>query len=450
MSKKWLWIISTLVVTAFLLTACAGPAAPVAQETTAPESASEAAPAETVADDSSTGKLVIWHAYAGQPDKEEFMKYAMDTFKEKYPNIAVEEVGMEHSSYKVKLNTAMATGNPPDVFYTLPGAYLGAFVDGDQVFPLDEALAQDGWQDSMLESALARVRADGKTYAVPIDIDAAVMWYNVSLFEKYGWEVPTTYDEFLALSETIKAEGIIPVALGNKDSWPATFWFQAPMLRRVETGIVDAFNAGDANVSFDPEAVKGFEVIQEVAARGYFPEGANGMSDGEANMLFLNGQAAMVLNGTWQIGMAADAPDDFELGYFPFMTFADGKEDQSDVIAGVAACFAIAKNAPDKDAAILFLKHMTSPEVAAKYIEIRKTMVTVKDAITPENAGPTLYAISTEVVENASSLDAFYDTAMPPAAVDTYYTLIQGVIDQSITPEEAATRLNDAMRAALQ
>ncbi|PIE03370.1 MAG: ABC transporter substrate-binding protein [Acidobacteria bacterium] len=397
-------------------------------------------------DNTGSNKLVVWHAYAGQADKEEFMKYAMDSFKEKYPDIEIEEMGMEHSSYKVKLNTAMNTGSTPDVFYTLPGSYLGAFVEGGLVEPITADLAGE-WGKSIMESALARVTYGGDIYAVPIDVDATVVWYNKALFKEKGWSTPSTMDEFLALCKTIKKDGIVPVALGNKDQWPSTFWFQYPMLRLVDTGIVDAFNAGDSSASFSPEGTAAFQVIADLSKAGYFPQGVNGMSPGEANMLFLNGQAAMVLNGTWQIGMSADAPDNFELGYFAFPTFKNGKADQSDVIAGVAACFAVAKDTPNREAAILFLKHMTSKEVAAKYVEIRKTLVTTLGAATKENAGEVLYGISTNVMEKAGSLDSFYDTAMPPAAVDTYYTVLQGVISGDITPADAAAQLDASMKA---
>ncbi|MCG8532556.1 MAG: extracellular solute-binding protein [Desulfovibrionales bacterium] len=393
--------------------------------------------------------LTVWHAYAGQADKEEFINFAMNDFKAKYPDIEIEEVPMEHSAYKMKLNTAMATGNPPDVFYTLPGAYLEAFVDGGQVYSLNEAMAANAysWEDKMLTSALDRVTINDNIYAVPIDIDAAVMWYNKKMFEEHNWIIPRTYGEFITLCLEIKSEGIIPIALGNKDRWPATFWFQYPMMRLIESGIVDSYNAGDPIAHFSKDGVKGFEVIEELAKIEAFPMGVNGMSTSEANMLFLNGQAAMVLNGTWQIGMSADGPDNFELGYFPFMRFTDGKADQSDVIAGVAACFAISEQAQDKESALLFLQHMSSLEIAAKYVEIRKTMVTTKGAINSKNAGEILFSISNDVVEKAATLDAFYDTAMPPAAVETYYSILQSILDLQMEPQEAAQQLEQSMQS---
>ena len=90
---------------------------------------------------------------------------------------------------------------------------------------------------------------------------------------------------------------------------------------------------------------------------------------------------------------------------------------------------------------------MTSPEIAAKYVEIRQTLVTTIGAATEETAGPVLYGISADVMENSASLDSFYDTAMPPAAVETYYTVLQAVIGGQMTADEAAKQLDASMRA---
>jgi raffinose/stachyose/melibiose transport system substrate-binding protein len=393
------------------------------------------------------GELTFWHAYSGQQDKVDFIDYALEEFGKAHPDIKLNVVAAEQSSYKTKLNTAMASGNPPDVFYTLPGGFLGAFVAGNQMYSLDEALAKDGWGDSFLSSALAQTTMGGHTYAVPIDIDSSVFWYNKKLFAEKGWTAPATYDQLLELCEKIKADGLVPFALGNKDSWPATFWFQYLEMRLKGSGVVSSFVAGKPDATLGSEGTEAFKRIADLSAKGYFPVGFNGMSDQEANMLFLNGQAAMMLNGTWQIGASADAPDGFELGFFPFPTVAEGKGDQSDILGGVAAAFGIAEKTTNKEDAVTLLRFLTSPSVMTKYVELRKTMVTVKGATTEAAAGPVLYGISNDLMGKAANLDPFYDTAMPPKGTDTYYTSLQGVLDGSVAPDEAAKRLEEALKA---
>lgn len=411
------------------------------------ETADTTSPSPGGAGGGAAGALTLWHAYSGQADKVEFIDWALEKFGTEHPDIELNVVSNEQSSYKTKLQTAMASGNPPDVFYTLPGGYLKAFVDSGQVYKLDDELEKDGWGDSFMPAAMSAVTFDDSTYAVPIDLDAAVLWYNKKLFADKGWEVPTTHDEFITLCQTIKDDGIVPLALGNKDSWPATFWFQYYLLRLKGAGVMDAFVKGEADATFLPEGTEAGQMLQDLSTKEFFPQGANGMTDAEANILFMNGQAAMVLMGTWQIGMSADAGEGFELGFFPFPTIEGAQGDPKDAIAGVAASFAMSQSTADNEAGLTFLRFITSEEVLQKYVEIRKTMVTLTGATTAELAGPVLADVVANVIEAAPSLDAFYDTAMAPKTMDTYYGQVQGLVEGSITPEAAATAIDEAAKA---
>ncbi len=394
-----------------------------------------------------TRTLTVWHAYVGQDDKVKFIQGALSDFQKAHPEIKLNVVGLEQNAYKTKLQTAMASGEVPDVFYTLPGGYLSNFVKSGQVYDLDSDLAKGGWGDSFVKTALTQVQTGGKTYAVPVDTDAAVMWYNKALFAQNGWQIPQTWDQFLALCEKIKNAGITPIALGNKDSWPATFWFQYGELRRQGPGVIGKFNAKDPSATFGSAGQASLADMKTLADKGYFSTGFNGMSDQDANLLFLNSQAAMVLNGTWQIGSSANAPSGFELGYFPFPSVNGGNPNYtSDTVAGVAAAFAISQKSQDKADALTFLKFLTSEKVMNSYVDIRKTMVNVKGATTEQAAGPVLYGIATNIVGKAAALDPFYDTAMPPKAMQTYYNTLQGVLAGGTSPADGASALETAMK----
>lgn len=406
------------------------------------------APGTSAPVDTGNHTLTVWHAYVGQADKVAFMDGALKGFQKAHPEIQLKVVGLEQNAYKTKLQTAMASGNVPDVFYTLPGGYLQTFVKSGKVAALDSDLATDGWGASFVPAALDQVKTDGKAYAVPIDTDAAAIWYNKALFQQNGWAIPKTWDEFTALCKTIKDSGITPIALGNKDAWPATFWFQYGELRTQGAGVIAKFNSGDKSATFGPGAEKSLGMMHDLAAQGYFSDGFNGMTDQDANLLFLNSQAAMVLNGTWQIGSSADAPDGFELGYFPYPTLTGADPAySSDVVAGVAAAFAISQQSKNKADAVTFLKFLTSKSVMNSYVDIRKTMVNVKGATTEKAAGPLLYDIAQNTVGQAKALDPFYDTAMPPKAMQVYYNTLQGVMDGSVTPAAGAAALEAAMKA---
>ena len=46
--------------------------------------------------------------------------------------------------------------------------------------------------------------AAGTRYALPFNKSTEVMFYNKTIFDKYGWSVPQTWDEVLAICEKYK------------------------------------------------------------------------------------------------------------------------------------------------------------------------------------------------------------------------------------------------------
>ena len=72
---------------------------------------------------------------------------------------------------------------------------------------------------------------DGKQYFVPSTYYPWAMFYRKSVFEKYGYTEPKTLDEFKTLGAQMKKDGLVPIAFGDKDGWPAMGTFDQLNLR---------------------------------------------------------------------------------------------------------------------------------------------------------------------------------------------------------------------------
>jgi alpha-glucoside transport system substrate-binding protein len=77
---------------------------------------------------------------------------------------------------------------------------------------------------------------DGQHYGIPTNINLkSMVWYPADDFEAAGYEVPTTWDDMLALSDQIVADGGTPWCVGfqseGSTGWPATDWIEDIMLR---------------------------------------------------------------------------------------------------------------------------------------------------------------------------------------------------------------------------
>ncbi len=81
---------------------------------------------------------------------------------------------------------------------------------------ISDVYKSEGWDKSFPKGFQASSTVDGKQYFVPTSYYWWAVYYNKKVFEKYGLEPPKTWDEFMAVNETLKKNGIHPIVTGTK------------------------------------------------------------------------------------------------------------------------------------------------------------------------------------------------------------------------------------------
>src|SRR5690606_14686238 len=66
---------------------------------------------------------------------------------------------------------------------------------------------------------------NGQTYGLPLEFNISPIFYNKVIFEKYNLTIPKTYTQFLTVVKVLRENGVIPIALGNKDRWTGSLWY---------------------------------------------------------------------------------------------------------------------------------------------------------------------------------------------------------------------------------
>jgi len=103
------------------------------------------------------------------------------------------------------------------------------------------------------------------------------VWYPLDDFEAAGYEVPTTWDEMLALSDQIAADGDKPWCVGIESGaatgWPATDWMEEVMLRTTSLENYDKWTTGELPFS-SPEVKHALEVLADLWKDDYVYGGA--------------------------------------------------------------------------------------------------------------------------------------------------------------------------------
>jgi glucose/mannose transport system substrate-binding protein len=163
-------------------------------------------------------------------------------YEEKYPDVEIvnaDVAGGAGSNFKAVNKTRILAGDPPDTFQLHAGLEVESYSPEQYLAPVDDLYASEGLEQAFPADLLALLKAYGGHYwGVPVNIHRSnVLWYNKSLMEQAGAQPPTTFEEFYAAADALKAAGITPLALGNAGGWEATH-----MLEGVLAGTCGADN----------------------------------------------------------------------------------------------------------------------------------------------------------------------------------------------------------------
>lgn len=180
-------------------------------------------------------------------------------------------------------------------------ANIGALAD------VQDVASKENW-DAVLPPALASImKYQGNYVAAPVNIHRVDwIWANPELLAKVGISaMPTTWDEFNADADKLKAAGITPLANGSDPWQDLTLWDVVAL----GVGGADFYNK--AIVQLDPDAltsdtmVKVFDQMRKM--RGYVDKGFSGRSWDLATRMVMNGEAAFQIMGDWAKGEFAAA-----------------------------------------------------------------------------------------------------------------------------------------------
>jgi multiple sugar transport system substrate-binding protein len=121
-------------------------------------------------------------------------------------------------------------GTPEDLFTWVSGNRMRFFVQKGLLLPIDEvwALVKDNFTPGL---AGAVTGDDGRVYGIPVDSYPWAILYRKSVWAGHGYEVPTTWDQLLALCARMKQDGLTPIAFGALEGWPTLGTFDMLNLR---------------------------------------------------------------------------------------------------------------------------------------------------------------------------------------------------------------------------
>lgn len=361
MSKKWTLLLLLSLLLA--LAACGGGATEEAAEppadtgadtaedkaATDEEMADEAAD-EEMADEEMADQVEVfsWWTGGGEAAGLEAM---IEVFQEQYPDIEFVNAavaGGAGTNARAVLATRLQADDPPDSWQGHAGQELiGTYVAADQLEPVNFLFEENGWLEVMPETLIPLISQDGNIYSVPVNIHRAnVLWYNPTILEENGVEVPTSLDEWFTAMDALQDAGIdAPLAMGEQ--WTAMHLLETVLLASLGTDAYDGLWDG----STDWGSAEVTQALEDYAKTlTYVNSDASALSWQDAAQLVVEGDAAFNVMGDWAEGFFREIGFEPNEGYGWAPVPGTGGNFQF-----LSDSFVLPKNAPHRDAAIAWL-----------------------------------------------------------------------------------------------
>lgn len=334
-------------------------------------------------------------------------------------------------------------GNAPDIIDNDASELIAALLTDQEVLlePLNDVYARSAYgedtpiKDNMNGAYMLYTEA-GNDYVMPFIYITSGFFYNKTMFAELGLKTPTTWDEFLAVSDSIETSGVPALAADGNISFYNCYYFQALCQRILGSGkfLEAALDKTGASWN-DPGFLQAAKMLSEISAAGknYFQDGYAGSAYPAAQSDWAMGGAGMIYCGTWiPLETASLTEDDFEFGFFPFPTVEGGAGELNDIEAQLMS-FSVPRDAKNKDAAKDFIAFCSSKAAADRLVELSDNMAARTDAIYPDaliDVKPT--------VDNATAYHKNFDGAMSAAPewwANVFYPADDGLFFGELSPE---------------
>ena len=325
-------------------------------------------------------EMTFWHN-STTGDGKAFWDATVAAYEADNPGVTIKVQAIQNEDMDGKLQTALNSGDAPDIFMARGGGKLADVVEAGQA---QEVVVDDATRTAVGDAAFSAFTVDGKVYGMPMSILPGGIYYSKDLFEQAGiTELPKTMADLDAAVEKLKAAGISPIALGAKDAWPAAHWYYFFALRACSQETLDK---ATADKTFDdPCWTKAGDDLAAFSAtepfNGGFLTTSAQQGAGSSAGLLANHQAAMELMGAWNPGVIASLTPDkkplADLGWFPFPEIAGGDGEPGAMMGGLDG-YSCSADAPAECSK--FLNFSMQKEYQEGYAKAFQTLPASQDA----------------------------------------------------------------------
>ncbi|MES2298721.1 MAG: extracellular solute-binding protein [Pseudomonadota bacterium] len=384
---------------------------------------------------------VTINALVWAPDWTDEMQQIAAEFMRLNPDVRVNLQFMIGNSIEENMKPTVTARKLPDLMSINPNAYAAELAE-QGIFA--DVSKTEAWANMLPSLKADWTTRSNKRFGISGGVAATLIYYNRSMFEKAGIKnLPTNFDEFLAVCAQLKKAGFTPIMwnggfpnmMGNG---PFSFGFANNVVahtpdwkERMAKGTLDLDT---------PEGADIFAKIKLIAERGYAQPGYINTNYDEGMHLFTEGKTAMAFHGTWASGALMHGKG-FQTGVFIPPWNARGR----DVIPvlGSETGFAVCET-PNKAAALRFLDFIFGRGFVIQHNK--------RQNIPPLENMPGKIMSDMQIVAYINTISKYpvsgtlYYSFLPANTIEMLHPLIQSVLADKVTPQQAAKALDASIK----
>lgn len=361
----------------------------------------------------------------------------MEDFEKEFPEYKIKLSTKTTDGHKEALRVAASSGTLPTAWFNWGGSLGYFYPENGLTLDLKQRAEQDNWEELYVEPAINLAKYEEQIMGVPVSLNALGVFYRKDIFDKYGIEEPTTFEELEKVMANLKANDITPISVGGKFGWQTMRFTEMILEHYAGPELKDKLMSLEESWD-NPAVIKTYEKLKEWEEKGYFPKGFITADPNEVKIPFYSGDAAMLFDGTWfEPGMVTDEFDIEKSGLFSFPTDQDPVRTSSFV-----EVIQINKSASQEqqEAVYQFAIYINSKEVLEKYSDQLSYPSVTKGIEVPDN-----FPNTATVVEGLNKgTFTITDQALPQEMIVKFFEAQDNVILGELTPEEAAKLLQSA------
>jgi multiple sugar transport system substrate-binding protein len=318
-----------------------------------------------------------------------------------------------HNPYQENINNYLQ-GRPDDVWAWFAGYRMQFFAAKGLATPIDDVWEKIGgnFSDAMKTASTGQ---DGKKYFVPLYAYPWAVFYRKSIWQQRGYQPPKTWDEYKALATKMKADGLTPISLANKDGWPAMGTFDIINMRL--NGYQYHVDLMGGKEGWDTDKTKQvFRTWAEILP--LCSPSPNGRTWQEGAQLLQQKKAGMHLLGLF-VGNQFPPADHGDLDFFLFPEI--NPEHKQDGIDAPIDGHMLSKQPKNEANGRKLLEFLGSPDAEETYLAADPNYVAASDKADTSSYKP-LQKKAVEAIQNSKQIAQFMDRDTRPDFATTVMT----------------------------